>query len=374
MGFKIWTNAKSERIRMKPKIYFIIPTLFAGGAERIISFVAENLSNDKFYVKLIVIGFEKESKYDVSNTNVLFMNKSRVLFAIFPIIKILIKEKPEIMVSSISHLNTMMGLISILFRKTIFVGRHSTISKIAKNFKTNKTKPWLLFFEPILSYGTRNLDYIICQSSDMKNDFLESYKYNKDNVWVIRNPITKMETYKTNNRKSNSKVKKLITIGRFRKIKGQLRLLDVLSKLKTPFEFTIIGEGEYKERIFNKIKELKLEHKINYVNHTNNVYEHLIKHDIFLQGSYSEGFPNTLLESCVVGTPVIAFNAPGGTKEIVDNGINGYIVNSEEEFLEKLNEVKIWDPKIVSNSVYKKFSKEKILNDFEVFFFHILKK
>ncbi len=359
---------------MKNKVYFIIPTLFAGGAERIISFVAENLNIEKFDVKLIVIGFEKDSKYDVSNINVIFLNKSRVLFALFSIIKILIQERPDIIVSSISHLNTMMGLLSIFFRKTKFVGRHSTISKVASNYRTNKTKPWLKFFTFLFDYGTKKLDYIICQSSDMKNDFLECYEYNPDHIWIIRNPITKEESHKTIKEENNNQVKKLITIGRFRKIKGQLRLLDVLGRLKIPFEFTIIGEGEYKDKIFNKIKELKLEDKIKHIKHTNNVYEHLAKHDMFLQGSYSEGFPNTLLESCVVGTPVIAFNAPGGTKEIVENGINGYIVNSEDEFLEKLNENKKWDPKIVSQSVYKKFSKEKILDEFEQFFFHILKK
>jgi len=358
---------------MRSKIFFILPTLFAGGAERIISFVSENLSNDKFDVKLIVIGFEKDSKYDVSNTNVVFLNKSRVLFALFTIIKILIKERPQIVVSSISHLNTMMGLLSIFFRKINFVGRHSTISKVANHYRTNKKKPWLSFFSPLFDYGTRKLDYIICQSSDMKNDFLECHKYNPDKIWVIRNPITKAEVYKTNGELNNNGIMKLITIGRFRKIKGQLRLLDVVSRMKKPFEFTIIGDGEYKEKIFNKIKELKLEDKINYIAHTNNVYEHLAKHNMFLQGSYSEGFPNTLLESCVVGTPVIAFNAPGGTKEIVENGINGYIVNSEEEFLEKLNETKKWDPKKISDSVYKKFSKEKILDEFEQFFTHILK-
>ena len=76
---------------------------------------------------------------------------------------------------------------------------------------------------------------------------------------------------------------------------------------------------------------------------------------MFLQGSYSEGFPNALLESCSVGVPVIAFNAPGGTKEIIDNGINGYIVENEEDYISKLKEDRIWDPKIVKDTVYKKF-------------------
>ncbi len=359
---------------MKIKVFFVLPTLFAGGAERVISFVSQNLNQDKFDVKLIVIGFKKDSKYNIDGIPVVFLNKGRVLNAFFPLVKLFMKEKPQIVVSSISHLNTMMGFTSLFFRKTKFVGRHSTISKVAQHYRTQKPKPFLRIFSKAFSYGTKSLDYIICQSMDMKNDFLESYNYNPDNIWVIYNPITKVNNKDLKREKLDDGVKKIITIGRFRKIKGQLRLLDILGKMKTPFEFTIIGEGEYKEKIFNKIKELDLEDKINHIPHTNNVYEHLAKHDVFLQGSYSEGFPNTLLESCVVGTPVIAFEAPGGTREIIEEGVNGFMVKNEEEFLNKLESKIEWDPKIVSNSVYQKFSKEKVMNSYEAFFLNIVKQ
>ena len=47
------------------------------------------------------------------------------------------------------------------------------------------------------------------------------------------------------------------------------------------------------------------------------IIDYLSDSDFFIQGSYVEGFPNSVLESCSVGTPVIAFNCPGGTKEII---------------------------------------------------------
>ena len=89
---------------------------------------------------------------------------------------------------------------------------------------------------------------------------------------------------------------------------------------------------------------------------------------MFIQGSFVEGFPNALLESCAAGTPVIAFNVPGGTKEIVEHNINGYLVDDGDDvsFLNYLNSFKEWNPNVVRDSVYKKFNKEKIIKVGEV--------
>ena len=49
----------------KIKVFFFIPTLVAGGAERVMSFVAQNIDKNKFDVTLIVIGFKKNAKYEL---------------------------------------------------------------------------------------------------------------------------------------------------------------------------------------------------------------------------------------------------------------------------------------------------------------------
>ena len=75
-----------------------------------------------------------------------------------------------------------------------------------------------------------------------------------------------------------------------------------------------------------------------------------------------------------MGVPVIAFNVPGGTKEIVSNGVNGYLVENEDQFLEKLQENKNWNPAEIREYVYKKFNKEKIIGEYEQLFLDVLKK
>ena len=63
----------------RKKIFFIIPSLRAGGAERIMSFIAQHLDCSKFEVKLIVLGFEKDSVYLLKNIDLVYFNKNRLL-------------------------------------------------------------------------------------------------------------------------------------------------------------------------------------------------------------------------------------------------------------------------------------------------------
>jgi glycosyltransferase involved in cell wall biosynthesis len=63
--------------------------------------------------------------------------------------------------------------------------------------------------------------------------------------------------------------------------------------------------------------------------------------DVYLHGSYYEGFPNVILEAGIYGIPSLVFDSIGGTNEIIKNGLNGYIVNDINSFSHKLNN-KFW--------------------------------
>lgn len=351
---------------MSNKIHVLvaIPKLTAGGAERVLSFVANNLNREKFEVTLLIIGSKKENKYDVSKTNTIYLNKSRVRHAVFSIIKTIKKIKPNIVLSTISDLNVVMGYISLLFPSIKFIGRHTfIISGTNATTKLNKKFNYRI-------YGLKKLDYFICQSYDMKQSIINHYNLDSKRLKIINNPVTNLNFIKETNKERT--IKKYITVGRLSKLKGHIRLLNILKEVNHNFVFTIIGYGEFKHEIFDEIKKLGLTRNVRHIEYTDNVYKYLIENDIFLQGSYSEGFPNALLESCAVGVPAIAFDVPGGTKEIITNGINGYLVNNESEFLEKLNEKKAWNPNDVKECVTKKFSPSIIMKDYENFFLNVV--
>jgi glycosyltransferase involved in cell wall biosynthesis len=357
----------------KIEILFVIPSLVAGGAERVMSFIAQNIDSTKFNVTLIVIGFKKDSAYKINGIDVIYLNKSRVLYSIFPLLKFLVINRPKIVISAIGHLNTVMAYLSIFFSKTMFVAREVNILSVLKSYQLKKTSSFFSFFSKRRFYF---FDKIICQSNDMLMDLKENNNIPEKKLVVINNPIT--DGFEFSERKISSKnLLSFITVARLKKQKGHERIIKTLSKLKFPFKYIIIGDGPEYNNLFALIKKLGLEKQVEHIPYTNKVAEYLAKSDVFLQGSYIEGFPNSVIESCAVGTPVVAFNAPGGINEIIEDGINGYVVNNEEEFIDKLYQINKEYPfnrRLVSDAVFKKYSKDFIIKKYEDAFINLIKR
>lgn len=86
--------------------------------------------------------------------------------------------------------------------------------------------------------------------------------------------------------------------------------------------------------------------------------------DIFVLPSYREGIPRTLLEAGSMAKPIVTTNAVG-CREVVDNGINGFLVNvGDYKDLESKITTLIQDKNL--REEFGKKSREKICNEFGV--------
>ena len=289
----------------KIKIVFVLPTLKAGGAERVISAIVTALNTDIFKPTLLVIGHEKDAAYDIPNVHTIFLNKNRVLSGIPGVLRYLIQLKPDIAVGSISHVSKVLAFASYALPKTKFVGREASVSTYMKQYAEKKRKRGALSY--FMKDYFKRLDAIISQSDEMKTDLMTSYGIPEAKMVTINNPIAEHFSYRENTNQDC----RYITVGSLSKVKGHDRILRALSKLHHEFSYTIVGSGN-KKHIEALIEENNLTSKVSIIDFTKDVPELLAKHTVFLSGSYVEGFPNALLESCAVGTPALAFKAPGG--------------------------------------------------------------
>lgn len=66
------------------------------------------------------------------------------------------------------------------------------------------------------------------------------------------------------------------------------------------------------------------------------MYDVLRKSDIFVTASASEGFGLAVTEAMSVGLPVVAYKGAGALDDLIENGINGYLCEDDNTFVEKL--------------------------------------
>ena len=98
--------------------------------------------------------------------------------------------------------------------------------------------------------------------------------------------------------------------------------------------------------------------------------------DFLIQTSYFEGFPNAVLEALSFGVPCIIFEAPGGHKEMILEGMNGFMISNEnkaEAVIEKTI-LHDWDRVKIQSDALSRFGSKRIIREYEKFFNQILKK
>lgn len=229
----------------------------------------------------------------------------------------------------------------------------------------------------------KKYDKIITICDDMLEEFYKLYPEIAEKGIRIYNPIPIEEIRKKSedesdlNEKEKELLKKpyLVSVARMIESKGQGDLVEVYSELKkngVKEKLYIVGDGNYRERLEKKIKDLNLEEDIIFIGQKSNPYIWMKNATLFLHASYGEGLPTVFLESMSCGTPVIAYDCPTGPKEILGNGKYGEIVplGDKKIFQEKIiyilkNEEILKKYKKTIEERIKDFSKETIVNEFK---------
>lgn len=356
--------------KKKISICFVLPALNAGGAQRILSFLAKSIDRSKFDCTLLVIGKPHANDFDVKGIKVHYFKKDRLLAAAKPLFKYFYRKKPNIVLGSIGHVSKLHSLYSFFLKDTKFIMREASMHSIMNLY--NKSTH-ITSFNYLYKDYRKSFVKVICQSKDMADYMVKDHNIPRNKLCIINNPLT-IEPKVKSPVSSNDPIKKLITIGRLSKEKGHERILNILTKLEIDWHYTIIGTGNETDNLKAQVRNLKLEKQVTFIPHTNEVTNFLSSSDLFLQGSYVEGFPNATMESCAIGTPVVAFEAPGGTKEILINDINGYIAKNEDEYLNFVRRSltdKKWDVNIISKSITDRFNGQIIIKKYEDLFLEI---
>ena len=339
------------------KVLFLLQNLNGGGAERVAVNLLNNLKEKKYDKELILIENEgvliKELKNTIRITLYKRILKNRNLNFIVNFIKAffyILKNEKHIIFTQYHPGKLLSFFIPLMSSRTNFIYRETNLPQDIIKISKKNIKILDRFF---YRYGIKNYNIIIVQSVDMRDKLLNLVPNIFEKIVLINNPldcknIDKKLNERRNDLNSLDKKLKLISVGRLNIQKGYDVLIKSLSKLKgIDYELKILGIGEEKEKLENLIKENGLEESIKLVGFKKNPYVYMKNSDFFISSSRFEGFPNVVLEANYCGIPVIANNYKGGINEIIENGVNGEIIDMA-------------DSEQLKNALLKKYNSEKI--------------
>lgn len=143
-------------------------------------------------------------------------------------------------------------------------------------------------------------------------------------VWVIPNPVESIpHSYDTDSRT-------ILSVGHLLENKGYHRAIEVAAKVlpsRPEWKWIIRGEGPERSRLEALIRDAGLEGRILLPGLSNEIDSIYSSAAFLVMTSQMEGLPMVLLEGKAHGLPLVAFDIMTGPSDIIDDGINGYLID-----------------------------------------------
>jgi starch synthase len=173
----------------------------------------------------------------------------------------------------------------------------------------------------------KNADALIAVSNEMMEELFARMPETLCKTTRIYNGVDVPPTLRLGDTDPNL----LLFVGRLTAIKGVFELVEAMRLIPEPIRLVMIGDGEAKHELIERIQQYGLEHRIRLLGGLSMelVEKWLHRCHVLVLPSYNETQGIVLMEANACGKPVIA-NGVGGVPEVVQNGENGLLMPSNK--------------------------------------------
>ncbi|MBH8571657.1 glycosyltransferase family 4 protein [Nostocaceae cyanobacterium CENA369] len=312
------------------RLTLIIYSLSYGGAERVISIMANYWAARGWQVSLLTFEAPKKAQFDLDPRvsyiplNIAKDSNNTILgiwnnFQRIQILRDAINNShPDAVISFMSTTNILTLLATRGLKIPVIVSERNDPAEKSLGRNWRQLRQWTYPFAA----------RIVFQTKRAKNYFPSQVQASGCIIpnMVLLPPIAKESSPKL------LKERSLIAMGRLVRAKGFDLLLQAFAQLKDCYPewtLTILGEGSLRSDLELLRNQLGLSDRVYLLGAVSNPYEFLKQADIFIMSSRFEGFPNALCEAMACGLPVISTDCPNGPREIIRDGIDGILVPNE---------------------------------------------
>ena len=353
------------------KILFLIGDYSTGGKERQLTEIIRNLPKEKYEIYLFM---KNENSYyfgTIKENLTSYCSLGKENFSFTDILALRQYNKsiqPHIVFSfstTLSHYSLLLKLLGIFKYRLI----NGSIRDAPVNLNLHMLSEKLLynFYEEVVANSKAGL-----QAYNQNGKRGRHVLYNG----IDENRIPKISKDELRQQLRIDERFMVVMVASMGESKDQTTFLKAAAKvleITDDIQFYLVGDGPKKSEYMNLVLTLELENNIYFTGEVSNAEQYLKASDLsVLMSTNAEGFPNVVLESLACRTPVVA-NDNGGTRELLINGKNGYLVRpGDHEMLASkirfMNENKNVLHRLAENGAYRvreKFGMNKMVSNFE---------
>jgi len=325
------------------KIVFILPALNAGGAERVLITLMNNIDQSKFTPEFISFRENGPIKHLINEDIKIHSigNHSKVYFGLFALLKKLKELKPDIAMTTMAHTNFALLLLEPFLKNTKIVIREAiTLSFFLRRKYT------AFFIRKFYQFLYPRADLIISPSSRILREVRSFSNAPKEQSKLLYNPVNLTRIFQSPiHKREEPDTLLFIGAGRLHYQKGFDRLIEKLADFKPDYDWELIlfGEGPEYDSLQRLIHKKGLANNIILYGYSDRPWSYIGAADAFLLPSRAEGLPNAVLESLALGTPVIAMKEAGGIREIqshLSDESQVKAVSNMDEFIHEMLAIK----------------------------------
>lgn len=349
---------------MNAKVALFVPSLAAGGAERVMVRLANMATQLGIAVDLLVCRAEGVLLPQLSpNVNLIDLRSPGVIASLPALVRYLRAEKPHGILSAMAHANVVAVWSRYLAREPcrVIVREANTLGAVYRVTRNTKEKATIWLARAF--YGWANS--IVAPSQGVAEDLVRLRVAPPQKVQVIYNPVVTEELFQKAREEpehewlQDKKEPVILAVGRLTPQKDFGTLIRAFAAVRRclPAKLVILGEGEERAHLQHLLGQLGLEEDVSLPGVLPNPAAFMSRADLFVLSSRWEGMPNALVEAVALGVPAVSTDCPSGPREVLDGGRLGKLVpvGDVQKMAEAILETLSHPPKVDVTSVHERF-------------------
>ena len=315
-------------------IVFLINSLEAGGAERVVLGFASQLSKAH---RVTLVTLKNSVFYQVPEAvkHVSLSQSTRLWRGVWSLLSlpwychkfkhVLRQETPDVVVSFLELSN----FVNILSSKNLRVLKKvSTVISVrahSSSVYSSGVGSWLV--KKLMRMFYPRADVVIANAELSRQDLIKNFGTASSKTKVVYNPFAidqirnlMREPLTEEHARFFKSGTIILHVGIFESRKVQEHLVHaflILKKNIPDAKLVFVGTGSRMRLIESVVEQFGVRESVLFAGQQENVFQYMARANVFVLSSWLEGFPNALVEAMTCGTPVIATDCASGPREIL---------------------------------------------------------